>query len=155
MSVIDFLGLNLPQAKLKVRRKGENIEVFDIFRRKWVRLADEEFIRQNFLHWLINERKYPASRIRTEVYINDEGNIRRCDALVYDKNLQPLMILEFKSPTVKITQETFDQIGLYNIELRVKYLIVSNGLSHYCCKIDFINKRIEVLSDIPNYDELE
>lgn len=148
------MELKIPIYNLKYREINAGKQVYDVFRSKWVALTEEEFIRQNFLHWLIDQRDYPKSRIKTEIHIGNNNTKKRCDAVVYTKNLSPLMIIEFKSPSVKISQQTFDQIGIYNIALKVQYLLITNGIEHYCFSINFDNKSIEQLMDIPFYNEL-
>ncbi len=148
------MDLKIPLMNLKLREINGTKQVYDIFRSKWIPLTEEEFVRQNFLHWLMKSRNYPISRIKTEVFFKTKNNTIRCDAIIYDKSLNPLMIIEFKSPFVKISQQTFDQIGIYNIELKVKYLLISNGIDYYCFLLNHYEKKIEQLLDIPHYNEL-
>jgi type I site-specific restriction-modification system R (restriction) subunit len=119
-----------------------------------VTLTSEEWVRQHFINYLITEKGYPQALIANEIQINLNNQKRRCDSIVYDKTISPLVIVEYKSPDVEITQAVFDQIVRYNIVLKVKYLIVSNGLSHYCCRMDYSTQTFDYLADIPTYTEL-
>ena len=124
--------LNLPKTDLKIITKDGKLHVFDVLRRKYVALTPEEWVRQQFVHFLIGQKGYPAECIGNEISINLNGTKKRCDTVIYDGNAQPTMIVEYKSPQVEITQQVFEQISRYNIKLRVKWLVVSNGLQHYC-----------------------
>jgi len=147
--------LNLPKTELKITTKDGKHQVFDILRRKYVALTPEEWVRQHFVHFLIQEKGYPAECIGNEVSISLNGTKKRCDTVVYGCNAQPTMIVEYKSPKVEVTQQVFDQISRYNIRLRVKWLIVSNGLSHYCCQVDYESGTCRFVEDIPTYDEIK
>ena len=147
--------LNLPKTELKIITKDGKLHVFDVLRRKYVALTPEEWVRQQFVHFLIGQKGYPAECIGNEVPINLNGTKKRCDTVVYGGNAQPTMIVEYKSPQVEITQQVFEQISRYNIKLRVKWLIVSNGLQHYCCQIDYESGTYQFVEDIPSYDDIK
>ncbi|GAB6120642.1 type I restriction enzyme HsdR N-terminal domain-containing protein [Dysgonomonas termitidis] len=149
-----MLDLNLPPFNINVKKTDGRLSVFDRLRRKFVTLTPEEWVRQHFINYLITEKGYPQALIANEIQINLNNQKRRCDSVVYDKTISPLVIVEYKSPDVEITQAVFDQIVRYNIVLKVKYLIVSNGLSHYCCRMDYSTQTFEYLADIPTYTEL-
>ncbi|HMM01530.1 MAG: type I restriction enzyme HsdR N-terminal domain-containing protein [Prevotella sp.] len=149
-----MLDLNLPPFNINVKKTDGRLSVFDRLRRKFVTLTPEEWVRQHFINYLITEKGYPQALIANEIQINLNNQKRRCDSIVYDKTISPLVIVEYKSPDVEITQAVFDQIVRYNIVLKVKYLIVSNGLSHYCCRMDYSTQTFEYLADIPTYTEL-
>ena len=149
-----MLHLNLPPFAINVKKTNGKLTVFDSLRRKFIALTPEEWVRQHFVNYLITEKGYSHSLIANEIQINLNNQKRRCDSVVYDKHLSPLMIIEYKSPEVEITQSVFDQIARYNIVLKVKYLVVSNGLNHYCCKMDYDNQSFEYLPDIPLYSQL-
>ena len=106
------------------------------------------------MNFLLKEKGYPAALIANEIQIDLNKLKKRCDSVVYNRDLSPLMIIEYKAPDVDITQQVFDQIVRYNIVLKVKYLIVSNGLNHYCCIMDYDKQSFNYLSDIPNYTDL-
>lgn len=147
--------LNLPQSPLKIRPKGAKSEVWDPLRRKYVALTPEEWVRQHFVAYLIAERGFPPTLMNNEVPVALNGMQKRCDTLVWSLNdHRPLLIIEYKSPTVKITQASFDQIARYNLVLRVPYLILSNGMEHYCCQMDYATNSYRYLREIPHYSEL-
>lgn len=147
-------ALNLPLYNANVRKTELGFEIFDVLRRKFVALTPEEWVRQNFVHYLQNEKNYPVSLMANEAGIRLNSLNRRCDTVVYDRKLNPLVVCEFKKPDVEITQVVFDQIVRYNIVLRVKYLIVSNGMKHYCCKMNYENMTFDYLHEIPKYSDL-
>lgn len=146
--------LNLPQAQLKINNQDGKQVVFDILRKKYLVLTPEEWVRQHFIHFLINNKAYRQSLMANEVLLNFNGMQKRCDTVVYRKDLTPLVIIEYKAPHIKITQQVFNQICRYNFVLKVDYLIVSNGIEHYCCKMDYPNKSYQFLRDIPLYSQL-
>lgn len=148
-------ALNLPKTNLKTTNRNERTMVFDSFRRKYVTLTPEEWVRQHFVHFLTTCKGFPTGIIANEISLELNGTKKRCDTVVYDKEAQPIMIIEYKAPSVEITQDVFNQISRYNIKLKVKWLIVSNGLQHYCCKIDYKKMTYAFLSDIPSYQDLQ
>ena len=149
-----MLSLNLPPYATKIAvRNGKNT-IWDVIRRKYVALTPEEWVRQHFVHFLIEHKGYPASLLANEVALTLNGTSRRCDTVLYDRTLSPRMIIEYKAPHIPITQKVFDQICRYNLVFRVDYLIVSNGLSHYCCRMDYAHQSYEFLTDVPEYGEL-
>lgn len=147
-------ALNLPPFEPKIRKNRTGFDIFDVLRRKYVRLTPEEWVRQHFVNYLSTTKNYPISLMANEIGITLNQMTRRCDTVVYDKNLCPKMIIEYKEPTVTITQPVFDQIVRYNMVLKVDYLIISNGLTHYCCKLDYDTQSAHYLEDIPAYNEL-
>ncbi len=146
-------GANSAEAQ-PVLSKDDAFVILDTLRRRWVALTPEEWVRQNFVRFLIKDREFPAALMNNEISLTQNGIKRRCDTLVANRQGNPLAIVEYKAPTVEITQKTFDQIVRYNMVLRAKYLIVSNGLCHYCCKIDYENNSYSFLDEIPRYEEL-
>ena len=151
-----FPQLNLPAFGARVRPDADSVrgglEIYDALRRKWVALTPEEWVRQNFVNFLVAERGYPAALMANEVEIKLNGLSRRCDTVVYDTRLQPRVVVEYKAPSVAITQKVFDQIARYNIVVNAGVLIVSNGLRHYCCRFDGEGYRF--LRDVPLYAQL-
>lgn len=143
--------LNLPAVPLRTRREDDVLKVFDRLRGKYVTLTPEEYVRQHFTEWMLNSLHYPASLMANEIGINLNGTRRRCDTVVFNPDGTPLVIVEYKAPDVNITQAVFDQIVRYNMTLRAKYLIVSNGLNHYCCVIDYNSMTYNFIPDIPDY----
>ena len=146
--------LNLPPYPIKIQEKGEKRQIFDFLRRKWVALTPEEWVRQHFTHYLTEQKGYPKTLLANEVELRIGEKRLRCDTLLYNKELRPRMIIEYKAPTIQIQQKTFDQISVYNLLLKVDYLIVSNGLQHYCCKMDYPNQKYTFLETIPDYQNL-
>ena len=144
--------LNLPPYPIKIQEKGEKRQIFDFLRRKWVALTPEEWVRQHFTHYLTEQKGYPKTLLANEVELRIGEKRLRCDTLLYNKELRPRMIVEYKAPTIQIQQKTFDQISVYNLLLKVDYLVVSNGLHHYCCKMDYEHQSYQFLEDIPNYE---
>ena len=148
-------SLNLPSYLPKVIQKNGKYFIFDPIRLKSVALTPEEWVRQHFVNYLITEKQYPSNLIANEVAISLNNLSKRCDTVVYNCFLEPLAIIEYKAPNISITQEVFEQIARYNITLRVRYLIISNGLNHYCCKIDYKNQTYNYLSEVPIYNLLQ
>lgn len=147
-------SLNLPQAQLRVCRKGDKVEVFDPLRRRFVALTPEEWVRQNFTAYLMSEKHYPAGLMANEMSITFGTMSRRCDTVLFGLDRQPRMIVEYKAPHVAITQRVFDQITRYNMVLHTPWLIVSNGLQHLCCRVDYDNNKVSFIDHIPDYTEL-
>lgn len=146
--------LNLPEYQFNIKNKDDAFVILDTLRKRWVALTPEEWVRQNFVRFLIDDREFPAALMNNEISLTQNGIKRRCDTLVADRQGAPLVIVEYKAPTIEITQKTFDQIVRYNMVLRAKYLVVSNGMSHYCCKIDYETNSYIFLEEIPFYRDL-
>lgn len=149
-----MLELNLPTFDKKITTKANKAFILDVIRRQYVALTPEEWVRQHFVHYLTVHKGYPQSLMANEVQLKFNGMSRRCDTVVYDRSLRPRVIIEYKAPTVNITQKVFEQICRYNMVLQVDYLIVSNGLAHYCCKIDYAAQSYSFLHDIPEYSSI-
>lgn len=150
-----MLPLNLPRYAVKVTEKDGKRSILDPVRRKYVALTPEEWVRQHFVNYLITIKQFPKELLANEVSIKLNGTSKRCDTVAYSRDLSPLMIMEYKAPSVEITNTVFDQIVRYNMVLRVKYLTVSNGLRHFCCKIDYETQGYTFLEEIPTYQTLE
>ncbi len=146
--------LNLPEYTFRIKTEEGKTMIFDAIRRKFVTLTPEEWVRQNFIEYLKTEKKYPASLMAVEKQVTINQLQRRFDLLVYSRMHQPCLIAEFKAPDVKITQEVFDQVVRYNMALKVAGIIVSNGLQHFACKMDYDNNSFSYLREIPGYGEL-
>lgn len=147
--------LNLPPFEAKIKETEENkLSIYDTLRRKYIALTPEEWVRQHFINYLINYKGYPEALLANEMAISLNGTTKRCDSVLFSPQMQPRMILEYKAPHINISQKVFDQITRYNMVLHVEYLIVSNGLHHYCCKIDIKENRYTFLQDIPAYQNL-
>ncbi|RLD45144.1 MAG: restriction endonuclease subunit R [Bacteroidetes bacterium] len=147
--------LNLPEYPIKTRiNEGGKTEVFDTIRKKYVVLQPEEWVRQQFIGFLIHHKNYPASLIGIEKGLKVNQLQKRFDAVAFDKKGNPVVLIEFKAPSIKLTEKTFSQVAAYNLKMRVKYLIISNGLKHYCCKMDYENSSYQFLKDIPDYETI-
>ncbi len=147
--------LNLPECALRLRRESDGgVSVYDPLRRKYVALTPEEWVRQHFVGYLINDRHFPQGYINNEISLVQNGIKRRCDTLVTNRTGHPLMIVEYKASSVAITQKVFDQIVRYNSVLHASYLVVSNGIVHICCKLNYADNSYEFLSEIPDFRSL-
>lgn len=146
--------LNLPPIDAKFARRGSIITIYDPLRKKYVALTPEEWVRQHFTAWLIRERDYPVHYVVNELGLRVNGHLRRADTVVYDRELRPLAVIEYKNTDIPVTQTVFDQIVRYNMEFKAPFIIVSNGMTHYCCKIDFINSSYNFLTEIPTYQTM-
>lgn len=147
-----MISLNLPSFEIKIRQERGRPVIFDILRRKYVALTPEEWVRQHFVHYLIEHKHYPATLLANEVKLQVGEKILRADSVLYDSLLRPRMIIEYKAPHVAINQKTFDQISIYNQLLHVDYLVVSNGLKHYVCQVDYQSNQYSFLEEIPEFD---
>lgn len=141
--------LNLPPVDLRLRMVGKILKVFDPLRSRYVALTPEEYVRQHFTAWMTAQLGYPGSLMKNEVSIKLNDTSRRCDTVVFRSDGSPAVVLEYKAPTVTITQDVFDQIARYNMVLRSRFLIVSNGLRHFCCEMDYEKKSYRFLPNIP------
>lgn len=146
--------LNLPDYQFNIKKNENRLFILDTLRRRWVALTPEEWVRQNFVRYLIEAKSFPAALMNNEISLTQNGIKRRCDTLVADSNGNPIVIVEYKAPSIAVTQKTFDQIVRYNMVLKAKYLIVSNGMNHYCCKIDYNTNSYSFLNEIPSYRNL-
>ena len=143
--------LNLPKVALKTKSVEGTIQVFDVIRKKYFVLTPEEWVRQHFIHYLNTEKNYPIGLMGVEKMVKYNALKTRADIVLYTTEGKAKMIVECKAPNVKITQDTFNQIAKYNSQLKVKYLVVTNGMKHYCCKMDYESSEIEFLEEIPTY----
>jgi hypothetical protein len=143
--------LNLPEYTFRLKKEAGRMFIFDPIRKKYVALNAEEWVRQHFILFLIREKQFPEARMAVEKKVCINSRPQRFDLLIYDRRGEPHTMAEFKAPEVKITQQAFDQIVRYNRVLKVKYIIVSNGLQHYACRMDYENKDYSFLKDVPVY----
>lgn len=148
--------LNLPSFSPRLQREGERTLVYDPLRRRYVVLTPEEWVRQHFVHFLTAHRGYPAVLLANEVSVAVGSVRRRCDTVLYaPRTTRPRLIVEYKAPSIPITQEVFHQIWTYNSVLRADYLIVSNGMAHYCCHVNYASGTVDFLPEVPAYAALE
>ena len=145
--------LNLPKYDFRFREEKGKKQIFDNFRKKFIALTPEEWVRQNFLYYLNKEKNFPAGRIAVEKEIDINGLKRRYDALIFDQNFEAQFIVECKAPHIKIDESVLEQIIAYNYKIKAPFLLLSNGLSHFCIQVDLENKRYQFLKEIPNYTE--
>ena len=148
------MPLNLPSFDISIAQRNGRPTVFDPLRRRFVALTPEEWVRQHFVNYLVQHLHYPAGLMANEVELTVGDKHLRCDTLLYNKNMQPQMIIEYKAPHIALSQKVFDQITAYNLLLHVDYLVVSNGMEHLCCQMDYDNRRYVFLHDIPDYNQL-
>ncbi len=148
------MDINLPSYDVRWRERDGKREIFDFLRRRYVALTPEEWVRQHFVHFLVEHKGYPKGLLANELELRVGEKRLRCDTVLYSATLQPQMIVEYKAPDVAITQRVFDQITAYNILLHVDYLIVSNGCQHFCCRMDYARRSYEFMSDIPDYSTI-
>ncbi|ASB48196.1 type I restriction enzyme HsdR N-terminal domain-containing protein [Alkalitalea saponilacus] len=146
--------LNLPPIEAKITLEGNRQRIFDIIRKKYVALTPEEWVRQHFVHYLLS-LEYSASLMAVEKLVVVNELKQRADVVVYNKKRAPVMIVECKSPTVPLTNDTLAQAARYNIRLGVSFLVITNGLNHYCIKINRETGKAEVMNALPTIDEVE
>lgn len=147
--------LNLPKFDFQTRNnERDKLEIFDSIRRKHVVLTPEEWVRQNFARYLIDFKKFPASLMAIEKGLKVNNLTKRTDIVQYNKAGNPIVIVECKAPHIKINEDTFAQAAMYNLKMQVDYLIMTNGLTHYCCKVNYKTHQLEYLKDVPHYTEL-
>ncbi len=151
-SISNLPKLNLPEFQFKFREDELGFaEIFDNFRKRYIKLTPEEWVRQNFAMYLVHYKGYPQSRIKLEKSIKIGDSNKRCDIVYFDKNLCPEIIIECKSTDISLSNRTFSQIAMYNSLLKVKYLIATNGFTHYVSKIDYENNKFEFINYIPDF----
>ncbi|MEB3347996.1 type I restriction enzyme HsdR N-terminal domain-containing protein [Aquimarina gracilis] len=143
--------LNFPAYQFRFKSSENKVSIFDRIRKKFIVLTPEEWVRQHIISYLIDEKKYPESLINVEKLIKVNDLSKRYDVIVFKPNGDIFLIVECKSHSVKITQEVFDQIARYNLALNAEYLMITNGLNHYYCQMDYMDQRYTFLKDIPNY----
>ena len=149
-----MFNLNLPPFSPRIKKEGTRTYIFDTIRRSWVVLTPEEWVRQHIINYLVIVKRFPASLIKIEKGHENDLGIRRTDAIAYNKSGLPLMVVECKATTVKLTQKTIEQIAHYNMVIKAPYLLVTNGIDHFGYHIDFSNKKITPLTFIPDYVEI-
>jgi len=146
--------LNLPEYQFRIKQTENSFFILDSFRKRFVKLTPEEWVRQNFLRFLTEHKHYPSGLMAVEKQLTVNGMKKRCDAILYDIQAKPLMIIEFKAPNVSVNQQVFDQVAVYNAKLKVNYFLISNGMEHYCCKVDVENASYSFFEGIPDYSVL-
>ena len=143
--------LNFPKYSFRFKNSENKVSIFDKIRKKFILLTPEEWVRQHVVEFLIDEKKYPKSLINVEKIVKVSGMNKRYDIVVFNSDGSIFLLIECKAPEVKIDQKTFDQIARYNLILNAQYLMVTNGLNHYFCKMDFENEKYSFLKELPNF----
>tara|TARA_Y200000002_G_scaffold146382_1_gene120998 strand:- start:525 stop:977 length:453 start_codon:yes stop_codon:yes gene_type:complete len=145
--------LNFPKYNLQIKSIENKDYIFEPIRKKWLLCTPEEWVRVNCINYIVHTKRYPPSLIGVEHQIDVYGLKKRFDILIYNTNISPFILIECKSPSVKINQKTFDQIIQYNLKLKCPYLMITNGLNHYVCNVNQNEKKIEFLDSIPFYSK--
>ncbi len=144
--------LNLPSQDFKIKKSEGKVWIFDGVRKKFVVLTPEEWVRQHFIHYLIEEQLYPRSLFRIEGSLNYNQMQKRSDILIYDREGKPWMLVECKSPSIKLSQRAFNQVAIYNMTIGAKYLAVTNGMVHYCYLAPQPGGEGKFLEDFPEFE---
>jgi len=147
--------LNLPTYSFNIKSEGERKYIFDGIRRKYILLTPEEWVRQNFIRYLSEEKQYPLSLFGVEMHFRINKLSKRGDIILFNRKGEAKVIVECKAPAVRINQKAFDQIARYNMKFRVDYLIVTNGMQHYCCRMDYEKGTYTYLEEIPSFEDLD
>ena len=143
--------LNFPAYSFRFKNSENKVSIFDEIRKKFILLTPEEWVRQHVVQFLLQDKKYPKSYINVEKLIKINDLSKRYDGVVFQPNGEIFLLIECKAPEVSISQQTFDQIARYNLVLKAKYLMVTNGLNHYFCQMDFENEKYVFLKELPEY----
>ncbi|MBA3900836.1 MAG: type I restriction enzyme HsdR N-terminal domain-containing protein [Bacteroidetes bacterium] len=146
--------LNLPAYDYKIKSEGLKPRIFDPIRKKYVLLTPEEWVRQHFINYLFTKKKYPLSLMKIEGGLKYNNQNKRSDIVVYNNQGKAVVLVECKAPDVKITADAFEQAARYNQQLKVDYIIVTNGIGHYCSSIDYEKGSFDFLEDVPGFDKL-
>src|SRR6201996_9509559 len=146
--------LNLPPYPFKISDDNGQLTLFDEIRKKHLIITPEEWVRQHFVQYLINQKKYPKTLIKLEGGLRLHGVAKRTDIVVFNNTGDKILMIECKAPAINIDQKVFDQIARYNMTHKIALLAVSNGLQHYYCRIDFENQAYKFIPELPAYDEL-
>lgn len=141
--------LNLPPYQFRTKEEEGTTFIFDQIRKKFLVLTPEEWVRQNFIEFLLDEYNYPRSLFKCEEGLKYNKMLRRSDILIYDRNGHPFFLIECKAPEIKIDKKVFQQVSVYNQTLRAPFIAVTNGLEHYICKIDLAVGEYEFMNEIP------
>ena len=147
--------LNLPIFEFALKETNGKTYIFDEIRKKYLILTPEEWVRQNFVKFLVSHKGFPASLIVLEKPFKLNNSDKRSDIVVYNKNGKIVLLVECKAPEINISQKVFDQAASYNLKLNAEFLIITNGIAHYCCKLDYKVKKWLFMDEIPYFSELE
>ena len=145
--------LNFPSYSFRFKNSENKVSIFDEIRKKFIILTPEEWVRQHVVRFLLEEKKYPKSLINVEKVLTVNGLRKRYDIVVFNPDGSIFILVECKAPEIKTAQATFDQIARYNMTLKAEYLMVTNGLNHYFCQMDFENEKYQFLRELPDYQK--
>ena len=144
--------LNFSKYQFRFKNSENKVAIFDVIRKKFIVLTPEEWVRQHVVQFLLEEKNYPKSLINVEKVLKVNGLRKRYDVVVYNSDGSIFILVECKAPEIKIAQATFDQIATYNMTLNAQFLMVTNGLNHYFCQMDYENEKYTFLENLPNYN---
>ncbi|MDD4384339.1 MAG: type I restriction enzyme HsdR N-terminal domain-containing protein [Bacteroidales bacterium] len=147
-------NLNLPPYDFKSRVYNGQHQIYDGIRRKYVILTPEEWVRQHFVNYLTTHKGYPVGLINIEFPVTVNGMLQRADIVAYGRSGNPLLIVECKAPTVKLDATTFSQAARYNLTLKANYLVVTNGIKHYCSMVDLQSKQFKAIPEVPDFKQI-
>ncbi len=145
--------LNFPDYAFRFKSSENRVAIFDEIRKKFIFLTPEEWVRQHVVKFLAEQKNYPKSHINVEKIIKLNGLTKRYDVVVFQPDGKILLLVECKAPEVPISQNTFDQIARYNLKMDAAYMMVTNGLNHYFCQMDYEQEQYRFLPDIPAYEK--
>ncbi len=146
--------LQFPSYSFRFKNSKNKEAIFDEIRKKFIIITPEEWVRQHVVQFLLQDKKYPKSHINVEKLLKINDLNKRYDVVVYNPDGSIFILVECKAPEIKISQHTFDQIARYNMTLNAKYLMVTNGLNHYFCKMDYEKEKYDFLPELPDYQSL-
>ena len=147
-----MIALNLPPFEYKLKKADGKLFIFDVIRKKYTYLSPEEWVRQHFVHFIINEMKYPRSLINVEEGLTYNQRLKRSDIVIFDRQGTPWMVIECKAPTVSLSEETLFQASVYNVSLKARFITITNGMSHLFAQVDYENNRTVWLKKLPTYN---
>ena len=148
----ETLNFNFQLYNFRFKNNENKVSIFDEIRKKFIILTPEEWVRQHVVQFLLEEKKYPKSLINVEKVLKINGLRKRYDVVVFNSDGSIFILIECKAPEIKITQATFDQIARYNMTMNAQFLMVTNGLNHYFCQMDYENEKYTFLENLPNYN---
>lgn len=143
--------LNFPKYHFRFKNNENKVSIFDVLRKKFILLTPEEWVRQHCVHYLLEEKKFPKQLLNVEKSLKINDLTKRYDVVGFNPDGSIKLVVECKAPSIKISQTTFDQIARYNLVLKAQYLMVTNGLQHYYCQMDYEAKKYHFLKEIPDY----
>lgn len=144
-------ALNFPNYGFRLKSSENKIHIFDVIRKKFVVLQPEEWVRQHVVHYLMEDKKYPKSLINVEKQLTVNAIKKRYDVVIYNSRGQIDLLVECKAPSVNIDQQVFDQIARYNMKLNAQLLMVTNGIDHYYCRMDYAQEKYDFIKDVPEF----